>query len=170
MKRIISILFLFVFLFNVCGYYFFFSISLNEIRKEAKLKYKKEHLEILEIDVNDKSLVWLKADEIEYKGNIYDIFEKENKDGKLLMTVFNDKKEAKLRNYLDKHIADFITGNSDGKQDSKDFSKKVNILYVQNIAPEIPVNCFQNSIIYFKEEQSFLSFFRTVPVPPPDLA
>ncbi|MEW6468360.1 MAG: hypothetical protein AB1458_05510 [Bacteroidota bacterium] len=169
MKRVLPCLFLPVFLFNIGGYYLLFSFSLHQARKEAKLQYKKAHLETLVVDPADPGVTWLTdRQEVMVNGNRYDIFGQKRSYGKLVLLVFNDNRENELHRHLDDHIKNHIAAHTADGKTGKDAAQKANVLFAQDIPVLIPepAGC---RLVHYHDPAEGLSFIYTsVPVPPPD--
>ncbi|NPA67836.1 MAG: hypothetical protein GXO50_04415, partial [Chlorobi bacterium] len=104
MKKIVSAVFVFLFLFNIAGYYLWFGLQRYEIRKDVKteikkrMRLKKEALTLIIISEENKNeVLWIKiGKEFKYRGALYDVVSFEQKNGKKYYYCINDVKEKQL--------------------------------------------------------------------------
>ena len=132
MKKTVAILFTFIFLFNLAGYYFVFLGMQHQTRKAMKIKIKQSipdsQLTLIKINKNENDLLnWLKENkEFKYKENIYDVVRKNtDNNGNTYYYCINDKQEEKLFADLDTHIKNHIATNSPQNKGSKDIVKNI---------------------------------------------
>ncbi|NPD45594.1 MULTISPECIES: hypothetical protein [unclassified Lentimicrobium] len=160
MKKAFSILFLFVFLYNLVGYYIVFNMVQFQVKDEVKYLIKhfvpQEELVLISIE-NSKSylLAWTKPNkEFRYQGQMFDIVEKQIKDNKIIYSCIHDFKESKLFENLDIHIKNYISHHPEQQNKTKNLLnimaklfffqrntllleshsriKKINTIYIQN--------------------------------------
>jgi hypothetical protein len=102
MKKLISIGIFFVFLYNMGGYYLWFSILQNtiqnEIEKEIEDGSKSEDLTLIVVPAEkDQEICWIKPKrEFRYKGEMYDVVKIKNLPGKKYYYCLSDNKEKQL--------------------------------------------------------------------------
>jgi len=102
MKRVLAVLIILIFLFNIMGYYFVFSYNQYLVRNEMKCFFKAGYFEnsfiVLKIlnPVLNPDFKRVDKKEFRYKDNLYDIVS-ENKTGNFTTFLcINDKNEEKL--------------------------------------------------------------------------
>ena len=108
MKRIISSVLLVVLLFNIGGYYLWFTIKQhqlkNEIRNEIIKGLDEKDLSLIVVSQSDKtSLRWVEAGkEFRYKGEMYDVVKVKIVNKALQYYCLKDSKEQQLINRFSK--------------------------------------------------------------------
>jgi hypothetical protein len=102
MKRFISFILLFLFLFVSGGYYLYFRYLQRQIQQEVKTEIRKglqeEELSLIVIPANgSQDILWTKKDkEFRYKGSMYDVVRTEVRGQKIYYYCLNDVKEKQL--------------------------------------------------------------------------
>jgi len=102
MKKILSIVFIGLFLLNSCGYYFIFSYNQGALRDEMRnlihAGYFRDHYEQLVIanPSSDPEFKWAEKGEFRYNGKLYDLISLEVKGNTIILNCINDKKEDEL--------------------------------------------------------------------------
>ena len=102
MKRLVSFILLFLFLFISDGVYLYFRYLQHKIHQEIKTEIRKgleeEDLSLIIIPVNSgQEILWTKKDkEFRYKGNMYDVVRTEVRGQKIYYYCLNDVKEKQL--------------------------------------------------------------------------
>ena len=102
MKKILSIVFIGLFLLNICGYYFIFSLNQGVIRDKMRnlihSGYFKNNYESLTFSdpSTDPDFKWVDKGEFRYKGKLYDLISSEVKGIMLVFHCINDTKEEQL--------------------------------------------------------------------------
>lgn len=111
-KKLLVLLFLFFFIFDVSIYLIYFLISLNEIKCEGeervlKSKENKENVEVIILDKNlfNTAVDFIKHNEISYKGDMYDVVNIEEYDNDIYIYCIKDEKETKFLNNYEKLIS-----------------------------------------------------------------
>ena len=98
LKKILAIVLLIIFTFNVIGYYLFFEISAIQVKEEMAATISRssfsQKTEIIVVPINE--LTDLANDEIWYNNKLYDIVKKEIKNDSIFLSVLNDQKEEHL--------------------------------------------------------------------------
>lgn len=175
MRRIVSIVFLLVFLFNIAGYYPVFLIQQQLIRKEVRLAIQQkasiEELVCISVSKSDSKLLrWIKDDEFVYKGNLYDIvwMEKES-DRAIHYWCINDDKEKSLLSHFEKEVNKNTDSNGSDPKGENNFIKNPLKDYVitQNIVKN---HLSETSLFYFIENSNHSSPTINIITPPPKLS
>ena len=102
MKKLVSIGILFIFLFNIGGYYLWFSILQNNIQNQVEEKIeaglKGEDLTLIIVAAEKAhEIYWIKPNrEFRYKGEMLDVVKIKTVPGKKYYYCLNDKKEKQL--------------------------------------------------------------------------
>ncbi|MDD5570256.1 MAG: hypothetical protein PHD97_03775 [Bacteroidales bacterium] len=170
MKKLLNILFLFVFLFQFFGYYFLFKANQNTIRNEIREQKcdVDKRIEKLKIPVAIFNKIKIKKDEIKYNNKLYDIKKVEFTDDTAIVYCINDTKEeniiAEFKEFVEQ-ITDFSKPNN--KQLPKFIFKVVSSKY---ISPENFItsnSSYLQQCIFFKYEESLLVPDIEVIKPPP---
>lgn len=176
MKKLLSILFLFIFLFNLSGYYFVFNVMQKSARKEMKALIKKnipktdlEKLVISENEMNSPDIFNFKDDNKEfiYNGKLYDIIS-ETKDGSnTIFYCINDKNEEKLFAGLHEHIRNNYDQNVPSKSRSGLLIKNI----IKEALPDLyhEMKSFQTlTFIFFEDRFVLTDQFIPIFSPPPE--
>jgi hypothetical protein len=128
-RKLLSILFLGVFLFNIIGYYPVYLLRQSDIRNEVakffEQNFSKGELVVLSFDAAEsRSLIWTDKNEFRYKGEMFDVMmKKTDSDGRLYFYCYSDQKEKKLEAGLDRHVNSQTERNTGNKQDKNDMTK-----------------------------------------------
>lgn len=104
LKKVISIILLGIFLFNIAGYYMVFEIMLKKVRTEMqnKLTSPGEKYTVIEIPdaIRPDQFFWIQTMEFNYEGELYDVVRMEKKSHSTIFYCLNDKNEEDLlRNF-----------------------------------------------------------------------
>jgi hypothetical protein len=115
-RKIVTYLLLFLFIWQIVGFVGYFEISHAQIKKEIKTLIKKgvpkDELIIYTFDAKELSqLVWLKKNEFDLDGNLYDVVRRKTmENGKTTLECISDKQEkvlfAKLGQTISKNLGD----------------------------------------------------------------
>ena len=125
MRKYISIIVLFIFLFNIGGYYLWFSAIQYGLQKEMEKEIgegsKDDDLTLIIVPAKGETgVVWIKPDkEFLYKGEMYDVVKIQNKDQKKYYYCLNDSKEKEL-------IANFNKTGNHKKETEKKLKRNFN--------------------------------------------
>lgn len=117
MKKVASILLLFIFLFNTIGYFIAFKAFQfhlkSEIKKEIKNGLSNEQLTIIHFDKNNLcDIEWMKkGKEFCHKGKLYDIVKIKETQSTITYYCINDSQEKTLFANLEEHINIHISNN-----------------------------------------------------------
>jgi hypothetical protein len=168
MKKLISIGILSIFLYNIGGYYLWFSILQsniqNEIEEEIEAGSKSEDLTLIIVTAEkDQEICWIKPNrEFRYKGEMYDVVKIKNLPGKRYYYCFNDKKEKQL-------IAGFNKTHNAKKESEKRLKRNFNYSFYLHptIATknEYPIELTFSTILNFYTSNTI-----DIHSPPPKLA
>lgn len=173
-KRIISSIFLLVFLSQVVGFTIFFNHEKSKIRKELKLLLKEgvpenQYINFMFSPKQYAKLKFIKKNEFKIRENYYDIvFSKMDKKGNILLKCVNDIQETNLFKNLTENI-NFNLGNESNKSPLKIVFSIVEKPFISlNSTIEIFKLCFsEDETKYFSYnfvlEESLISFVS----PPP---
>jgi hypothetical protein len=137
-RKILSILFLFVFLLNIIGFYPVFIIKQLKIKKDLQVLMKQTFLQknkiILSFNQKDNAeLKWMTKNEFLYDGNLYDVIERSTEaSGIVHYSCINDGREKKLVTQLEKEIDRNIENHAKNLPLQKDLIKNLLKEYLQN--------------------------------------
>ena len=108
MKKILSILFLFLFLYQSIGYYLSFNLN------HANYKNTEKEISILNFSINTfRKINWKKQNkEFIYKGNLYDVKSIKITDNKIIIKCIVDNKENLIYKNMSLFINNFVATNS----------------------------------------------------------
>jgi len=127
-KRIASTLLLSIFLYNIVGYYFSFSVlDLQNRSLIEKLMQNESTLQTLRIHKSEiKNIVFQDDDqEMSYNGEMYDIKDRSQDGDYIVFHCINDKNESELIANLDKHVQNNIDPRSSSEQKQHTISNTI---------------------------------------------
>jgi len=166
-RKYLSVILLFFFLFNMGGYYLWFNYLKNNIQKEIRREIRKglseKDLTLITVPVNDESgICWIKpAKEFTYRGEMYDVVKIKISDNKKFIYCINDIREKKL-------IADFSKTNESSQKARKLLG---NFQYIFVIQPESFFHINEPSNHDFRIKSfGTATAIREVTIPPPKFA
>jgi|GEM_PF-2557318 len=111
-KKTISIILLFIFLYNISGYYLVFSVQQTEVKKIVRNFFRvnrKHDLIVLRISAeNEKEIVWYDNEEFVLNGKMYDVASRTHEENVLLLYCYQDSKEDHLFTSLNSHFKNNI--------------------------------------------------------------
>jgi hypothetical protein len=172
LRKLISILLLILFIYNICGYFVIFKGMQFEIKNNMKNLAVKalpdESFEIIKI-ANDykesKNIRWLEKNEFIYKEKLYDIFRvKKDKDYTYYYCI-NDKSEEKLFANLQKQTDNNTDNNAPINQKSKSASKLIiDLALVNKIALTKQLSIFNYQFSIYNNNYSSVE---SEPISPP---
>ncbi len=102
MRKYITLLIVPVFLFNIGGYYLWFSVLQYNIQQEVRLEIRKglqeKDLTLISMPADNKAgFSWIKpGKELRYKGEMYDVVKMRVQNGNKIYYCLNDSKEKQL--------------------------------------------------------------------------
>ena len=137
MKRLASILLLFLLTINIVGFVFIFEIQRYTIKKEvARTLYKyipSSKVSVITISsLNKNNIIWNDKNEFKYNGLMYDVIKKEIlSNGTVKYYCLIDKDENNLNN----KITNFVNNNLDSQSKTNDISKIQVKLFAVNYIP-----------------------------------
>lgn len=172
MRKVLSIVFLFVFLFNIIGYYPLFLLRQQHIRSEIAsiIENNLTSGKLVRFIFSDEELAglsWIKENEFRYKDEMYDIvFTKPAENGKSHLYCISDTKEKSLLTNLRSHISR-ETENGNSPQGKKQITGKP---MLKDYCP--PKNDFQfapflNHRNYFSIDEHYVTVIIDRVSPPP---
>jgi hypothetical protein len=173
LKKTISVVLLFIFLYNISGYYLAFTFQQSGIKETVQDAFKEgetDDLLVLRISpAEEKNMTWNGSEEFSLNGKMYDVAFSKREGNILYLYCYCDSKENQLFASLNLHVKNNI-----------DFpgSRKNSKNTLKNPLPNYFMNSSKNELSFFvyilkKEIQcSFhlLSFSLDTPAPPPRLA
>jgi hypothetical protein len=110
LRKYLSVIVLMFFIFNIVGYYLWFSYVKNNIQKEVRQEIRRglaeKDLTLITVPIGDESGIrWIKpGKEFTFRGEMYDVVKIKILKDKKIYSCINDTKEKKL-------IADFAKNN-----------------------------------------------------------
>lgn len=131
MKKSLSILFIFIFLYNYCGYYITFIIQQHYAKKEIKRQLVKsipenELCKIIIPFYSKNKLTWYENNkEFKYEGNMYDIVKQVKTRISTIYYCIQDNKENKLYQKLNQHVLNNLENDINQKEKSQKIMKKI---------------------------------------------
>jgi len=176
MRKLISFLLLFLFLWQIGGYLLEFEIESSRVRKELK-KLSKEAVplnQLIYFQFSDKeiqNLTWTKKNEFKKDGHFYDVVWKKNlANGLVEFQCVSDDQETVLFAKLDQYVSANLA-NSNPDKPLKNWSKLVFGVYLPSQFDIQPI--FQSSLsahtengFYYKDQLSIGFLF--IETPPPN--
>lgn len=165
MRKALSILLTFIFLFNIAGYYLWFAVQQKKIKEDVEQQIRKglssEDLSVVIVPLNGQNqLKWIKpAKEFRLNGEMYDVVRsKTNGQNKYYYCII-DNKEKKL-------IANFHRTHTSKKEADKRNKNTLNDRFIPKnyfiINTNYPVN-----IDYQQLTIALVSNILKIPSPPP---
>jgi hypothetical protein len=167
MKKLLSIVLIFVFFYSIMGFYLNFEIEQYQIKEEIKEKIinnlPENELTLVKISSADsKKVTWMEdGKEFRFKGNMFDVVRSKTWDDTTYYYCFDDKNESKLFVNLDKLVKE-QTDNSRSrttqkKQDNPCFFHE--LLFTRSLPP--------TPVVYFDYFSWYKSVDTDVLSPPP---
>jgi hypothetical protein len=162
--------------FQIIGFVGYFEFAHYQLKKEIKSQLKqgvtKDKLVIFDFDAKQiKKLVWLKKNEFDLNGNLFDVVRKSNSNGITHLECISDKQEKVLFAKLNQNVSSNLSDDNQHKPISNWFK------LLQT--PALPIRVFDTkNLIYFKEYPietfnylDYLSMkFIQIVSPPPQLS
>jgi hypothetical protein len=128
MKKLFSILLVFVFFYSIVGFYLNFAVEQCRIKEEVKENIihnlPDKYLTIIKVSSKDQEkIAWTEeGNEFRFEGNLYDVVKIRHENGTTYYSCFCDLKENQLLVNLDKLVKD----QTDHSQ-SRTIQKKIQI-------------------------------------------
>jgi len=176
MKKILSILFLVVFVYNLAGFFIVFKFEQYAVKSDIKSLLRKnipdskfEMIRISNAEIISGTSDFRYLDdnnEFFYKGRLYDIARSSNDGTTTVFYCINDKNEEQLFTQLEEHIQRNSDQNIPGKSQTANLLKGMIKDYI--LHKSAVLFSFTNSDVIFCEKQQCLSEqFTSVFTPPP---
>ena len=170
MKKILSILLVFVFFYSIMGFYLNFQIEQFRIKEEVKEKIisnmPDKELTLIKITSRENDqIIWMEEGrEFKYEGNMFDVVKiKKNKDTTYYYCV-SDVKESKLLVHLDKLVKE-QTDNSQSRTNQK--KQEINYLLHEILFTQ----CLTGTpVLYFNYPSAYKSIDSDILSPPPRIS
>jgi len=168
MRKTFPLILTFIFLFNIGGYFLWFSIVQMSIKEriEQKIKsgLKEEDLSLIIVPINNKSgIQWIiGGKEFRYQGEMYDVVHSKIKGRQKYYYCINDHKEKQL-------IANYTRTHNTKREADKKLKNAFSDRY-------FPDQCFRFNAVYPSvihytlSDISFTSTIPKIPSPPPETA
>lgn len=175
MKKTLSILFLFIFTYNLIGYYTVFKVLQYQVRDGVKQRIKQSvpdnEFVLISVSIADNnSLIWTKPNkEFRYKGEMYDIVKQETKEDVILYYCIHDFKESKLFANLDEHIQRHIADNPKQRKEAENILKRLAKDYFFQVFTINRLSELLQNIEYKIYLQTYNSICLEILIPPPKL-
>ena len=138
MKKLTSILVVFVIVFHLFGYFAVFKVMQRNIKKEIKTAIKQgvpdSELAYFRFPVNKKiqekmGIRWLESNEFTYKGNMYDVVHKQYDGEFIIFKCVNDTQEKILFTGLNKQVKNTMN-NDPAKSKTLNLLQKFSFVYI----------------------------------------
>ena len=167
MRKYTSLIILVIFLFNIGGYYLWFSILQkgiqSEVRHEIGEGLKDENLALVIVPLNDQGgISWIEqGKEFSYKGEMYDVVRIEIKNQDKYFFCIKDIKEKQL-------IAGYYKNHNSKKEADKKIKLAFNFQYfTQQFSLKIVVS--KSDLDFPEMDLLYNSNFSDIHSPPPEL-
>jgi hypothetical protein len=157
MKRIVPIILLSLFLYNVSGYYFTFSVLAwqNNSKSELMVQQSKS-LETVRIPGSEiKNVIFIdNGKEISYKGDMFDVKYKIRAGDDFIFYCIKDNQEKALLEQLNNHIQNTLDIQSSSKENSPEKSGCKNIIkdYILNLSELSFYYSFQKNTSLYRDK------------------
>jgi hypothetical protein len=168
-KKLCSLVFLFIYFYNIVGYLVAIRVAQDQIRREVKalLKAGVPEGELITIAIkkdDERLLVWLKPHEFRYRGGMYDVIRSHVSNDTTYYVCINDVQEERLFEHLDEHVRNHM--NADARTHKADLAKDLLKAHVvqQMYDPSTPLPVVT---VAARPDQFYVSNIVEVPTPPP---
>jgi hypothetical protein len=175
LKKTLSILLIFVLIYNLIGYYTVFKVLQYQVRDEVKQRIKHavpdDELVLISIStVDDKSLVWTKPQkEFRYNGEMYDVVKLKIKEDSIVYYCIHDFKESKLFSELGDYVKRYVADNPNQRRKAEILLERlIKDYFIQVFTINISYKEFIN-LRYRKYLRAYPSVCLKVLTPPPKL-
>lgn len=165
MRKIVTYLLLFVFVWQIVGFVGYFEISHAKIKKEIKTLLKngvpKEELIIYTFDALEMSqLVWRKKNEFDLDGNLFDVVRRKNlENGKTTLECISDKQEKVLFCELGQSISKNL-GDDDHQTPVSNWFKLIKLPCLSALE-DISVIAFKYEV-QIQFDNAYANFFQSI--------
>lgn len=158
MRKLISFILLFLFLWQIGGYLIEFKLESSKIRKQIKKLTKESvprnqlvHFQFSSKEIN--SLTWVKSHEFRKDGHFYDVvWKKDLGNGKIEFQCVSDDQETQLFEKLDQYVSANLA-NPNPTKPLKNWSK---IFFGNYIRTEsTPCVIWEEEVIFENSENNF---------------
>ncbi|MCX6226116.1 MAG: hypothetical protein NTV01_15420 [Bacteroidia bacterium] len=129
MRKYIAVIILLIFIFDIGGYYLWYSLLQKNIQRdvnrEIEMGINDEDLSLIIVPVNNESgICWIKQDkEFRYQGDMYDVVKIKTIDKKKYYYCINDTREKQL-------VDNFNKNNNSKKSAEKKIRQSFNYQYL----------------------------------------
>lgn len=119
-RKLVSFSLLILLTFQIIGFVGYFELAHYKLKKEIKSQLKegvpKDKLVIFDFNSNQlKQLVWLKKNEFDLNGNLYDVVRKSNSNGITHLECISDKQEKVLFAKLNQNVSSNLCDDNQHK-------------------------------------------------------
>jgi len=177
MKKALSILFLFIFLYNIAGYFIVFTLQQFSVREEMELYIKKNMAdkELERVVVSNTDIAGGSSDfrfkddnnEFVYKGKLYDIVRQKTDGVNTIFYCINDNNEERLIEGLSQHIQRNTDQNLPAKNNALNLVNNI----IKDALPdkhcEQLCNFYSKISFYISYNSLIREQFIPTPTPPP---
>lgn len=169
MKKILSILLLFLLILNTFGiigyYYYNRSVIKSEIKAIMKSNIPKDKIEIVVVPKNSKAYKRIHSKEFRFHGNMYDIIKEDIKADSLHFICINDMKEQELM----QDFSRIYFGSENGIVSTGYTGKILNTVFLPMFVTNLNNNDIKNYLIikYNNYSENCINAYIEVDLPPP---
>lgn len=177
MKKIFSIFFIIIIIFQSVGVISLLKIQQTYIKNTVKSRIKSgipaaEHLLFTfhknDIADNSDDLQFIHSKEFRYKGEMYDVLNKVEKADSVVYTVIHDPKETGLFAKLDKYVNDDLENNPFQKQLTRNIKNLLFAVYLLVSYEELQTTYNLFSVYNYYNNHEITRYLRPNS-PPPEL-
>jgi hypothetical protein len=171
-RKVFSLILLFIFLLNIIGFYPIFLIKQQLLKKDLRLLMNQTVIHnktvILTFNLKEnRKLKWINNNEFFYEGNLYDVLQQRTEiDGTVYYSCFNDSKEKRLIVQLDEEINRQVENHTKDSHSRKDLTKNLIKEYLQEKS-DISFLSVANDVGYSKQVPIYTSLSEEIQSPPP---
>ncbi len=170
MKKILSLVLVFVFFYSIMGFYLNFEVEQYQIKEEIKEKIvnnlPEKELTLVKISsIENKKITWMEdGKEFRYKGNMFDVVRIKTGADTIYYYCFDDENESKLFVNLDKLVKE-QTDNSQSRTNQK--KQEITYFFHQILFTQSLIG---TPILYFDYLYTYKSIDTDVLSPPPRIS
>ena len=170
MKKFISSILLLILFLNIIGYHFIFQVQQYKVKEDMREHINSEDIRNateLRFSLADLTkLKWEDENEFTFNGEMYDVIQKNESNGELILQCIKDKKETHLVNNYAK-LSKETQGDPSSKNKSTVLLKLITGIFIQTEQPVISLPSFINE----KNENTLCdalsSRIKEILIPPP---